>query len=133
MHIILRFICGIFSRISFLLGCKHCVYEAASFAASLTSWYLPNGKQTFTFVILYINIICITKWIFGASFQILHYSSAFALRQKHFKPWNFFKQTHVDFFTTKIWRHFSITSQLCLGPFLCDLAQTFTNTCTSVQ
>ena len=29
-----------------------------------------------------------------------------------FKPESTFKQTRVDFFTAKIWRHISITSQL---------------------
>ena len=60
MRIILRLICEILSRIavkiSFLWGHKHCVYAAASFAATDTSWYLRNDMQNCTFVILYMNI-----------------------------------------------------------------------------
>ena len=58
MYIILRWICEILSRIavkiSFLWGCKHGVYAIASFTASVTSWYLPNGLQNFTSFILFI-------------------------------------------------------------------------------
>ena len=75
MYIILRLICEILSRIiavkiSFLYSRKHGVYVAASFAANVTSWYLRNGMPNFTSFIFYINIICISRWLFGANFQI---------------------------------------------------------------
>ena len=33
--------------------------------------------------ILFINIICIARWLFEANFEILHCSIAFARRHKH--------------------------------------------------
>ena len=111
------------------------MYAATSFAASVTSWCWLNDIQNATSVILYmyINIIFIAKWLYGADFQILHCSGAFGRRQKTFKPENTFKQTHVNFFTAKIWHHFSITSQLRLGPFLRGAAQLASCVLTLVQ
>ena len=68
MYIILRLVCEHFSRIackkSFVGGPKHGVYAAASFSANVTSWCLCIDTQTFTSVILYMNIILIavTVW-----------------------------------------------------------------------
>ena len=54
MAIILRLICenlsSIAVKISFLWGCEHCVYAEASFAASVSSWYLRSDMQNFTSV-----------------------------------------------------------------------------------
>ena len=65
MYIILRLVCETFSRIavtiSFILGHKHGVYAAASFAANVTSWCSRNDKKNFTSVFLYINIIFIAQ------------------------------------------------------------------------
>ena len=65
MAIILRLICENLSciavKISFLWGCEHCVYAEALFTASVTSRYLHNDMQNFTSVILYMNIIYITR------------------------------------------------------------------------
>ena len=102
MHIILRLICESLRRIavkiSFLWCRKHCVYAAVSFAAVVTLWYLSNVMQNYTSVILYMNIICNTQWLFGANFEILDCSTNFTQRQKRFKQENTFKQTCVDFF-----------------------------------
>ena len=82
MHIILRLICEILSRISaklsFLRVHKYCVYAAASFVAIVTSCYLRNDNQNFSSVILYTNIICNAKWLLGANLEIVHCSDAFA-------------------------------------------------------
>ena len=116
MYITLRLICESLSRIdvkiSFLWCRKHWVYAAVSFVAIVTSRYLPNVMQNFTSVILYMNIICNAQWLFGAHLEILDCSADFTRRQKLLKQESTFKQTRVDFFTAKIWRHFSITSQL---------------------
>ena len=65
MSIILRLIRENLSckaaKINFLWGCEHCVKAEASFAASVTSRYLRNDMQNFTYVILYMNIIYITQ------------------------------------------------------------------------
>ena len=58
------------------------------------------------------NFIYIVQWLFGGNSEILHYSNVFARRQKHLNQRAYFKQTRVNVFTAKIWRHFSITSQL---------------------
>ena len=70
--------------------------------------------QNFTSVILYMNIICNAQWLVGAILEISDYSADLTWRQKRFtyKQESTFKQTRVDFFTAKIWRYFSITSQL---------------------
>ena len=129
MYINLRLICENLSRIAvkliFLWGCEHGVYATASFAANVTSWFLRNSMHSFPPVIFYVNVICIAQWLTGANIEILHYCSAFP-RHILFKPYNNFKQTGLNFFTTKIWSHFSITSQLRLGPFLHDAAQIMT-------
>ena len=99
IYIILRLICGILSKlavkINFLRACLHGVYAATSLAASVTSRCLSNDIQNATSVILYINIIFIAKWLYGAEFQILHCSVWTML--KTFKPENTFKQTRVKF------------------------------------
>ena len=68
MRILLRWICEIMNRIavkiSFLWGRKLYVYAAGSFAAIDTSWYLGNDMQTWTSVILYMNIKCISLGAF---------------------------------------------------------------------
>ena len=101
MNIVLRLICESLRRIavkiSFLWGHKHGVYAAASFATSVTSWYSHNGIQDFISVIVFMNIICIAQWPYGANFEILPYNGALARRHKHFKPERTFKQTRVDF------------------------------------
>ena len=116
MYIILRLVCENFSRIpvkiSFLWGPKYGIYAATSFSANVTSWCSRNNMQIFAAVILHMNIIFIAQWLFGGNSEILHCSNVFARRQKLCKPENIFKQTCVNFFTTKIWRHFPITSQL---------------------
>ena len=89
---------------------------------STVTWCSRNNTQICTSVILYMNIIFIAHWLFGGNSEILHCSDAFARRQKLCKPVSIFKQTCVNFFTAKILHHFSITSQLCLGPFLRDTA-----------
>ena len=65
MTIILRLICenlsSIAVKISFLWGLEHSVYAEDSFAASVTSRYLPNDMQHFTSVILYMNLIYIAQ------------------------------------------------------------------------
>ena len=65
MAIIKRLICENLSTIavktSFLWGREHGVYTEASFATSVTSRYLRNDMQNFTFVILYMNIIYIAQ------------------------------------------------------------------------
>ena len=90
MCIILRLICEILSGIAveirFLWNSKHGIYGAASFIAILTSWYLRMDMRTFTSVILKMNIICISQWLFETNFEILHCSGAFAWRYKHFNP-----------------------------------------------
>ena len=43
-------------KMSFLWGGKHGLYAAASFEASIMSWYLRNNLQNFTSDILYMNI-----------------------------------------------------------------------------
>ena len=52
MYIILAFICENFCKISvktsFLLGCEHGVYAAASLAESMTSCDLRNDMQIFS-------------------------------------------------------------------------------------
>ena len=101
MHIILRLICeilSIMSEISFLWGRKHGihVYAGASFAASVTSWYLCSDMQKFTSVILYMKIIFIAQWLLGADFEILHCYGALAQSHKLFKLESTFKQTCVD-------------------------------------
>ena len=87
-------------------------------ATNVTSLCSRNDSQMFTSVILYINIIFIAQWLFGGNSEILHDSDVVARHPKLWNPENFFKQIRVYLFTAKIWRHFSITSQLCLGPFL---------------
>ena len=74
--------------------------------------HLRKDTRKFTSVILYMNIICIEQWLFDANFEILHCSGAFARRYKHSNPECSFMQTCRLFFIAKIWRHFSITSQL---------------------
>ena len=59
MNIILRLICGFLGEKLWCL--KHGVYEAASFAGSVTSWCLQNDMQNFAFVILKMNNICIAQ------------------------------------------------------------------------
>ena len=90
MYVILRLICENLSRIavkiSFLWGREYDVYATASFAESATSWYLRNGMQNITPVILHMNIIWIVQWLSDANTEILHYSSAFAWRHIRFKP-----------------------------------------------
>ena len=65
VSLILRLICEILSKIavkiSFLWGCKLCVYAVSSFVATDTSWYLRNDMQNRTSVILYMNIKCIAQ------------------------------------------------------------------------
>ena len=106
-----------YQNISFLWGHEHDVYATASFAVSVTSWYLRNGMQTFIRVILYMNIICIVQWLSDANIDILHYSSAFAQHPIIFKPYSNFKQTCVIF----LQRKYDVISQLChsyvKGPF----------------
>ena len=58
------------------------------------------------------NITFIAQWLSGGNSEILHGSDVFARRHKLYKPESIFKQTRVNFFTAKIWRQFSITSQL---------------------
>ena len=71
MFIILRLICENLSvlatKLSFLLGRKHDEYAAAPLADS-------GRPATFNFIILYLNIICIAKWLIDANFEeMLHY------------------------------------------------------------
>ena len=120
MNIILRLVCENFSsiavKISFLLGPKHGVYAAASFSANVTSWYSHKDTQIFTSVILYMNIF-ITQWLFGGNSEILHCFNVFAGRRKLCKPESIFKQTHDNFYTAKIWRHFQLRHSYAKGPF----------------
>ena len=115
MCIILRFICEILSwiavEIRFLWDSKHGtgIYGAASFIAIVTSWYLHMDMRKFTSVILYMNIICVAKWLFEANFEILHCSGAFARNHKHCKPECSFMQTHVDYFLPQ---KYDVISQL---------------------
>ena len=44
------------------------------------------------------NIICIAKLLFGANFEILHYSCVFVRCQNLCKPESNFMQTGVDIF-----------------------------------
>ena len=117
MYISLILVCENFKRIpikiSFQWGAEQGVYAAASFSANVTSGCSHNYTQIFASVILYMNIIFIAKWLFGGNSEILHYSNVFARRQKLFKPESICKQISVNiFFIVKIWRHFSIMSQL---------------------
>ena len=64
----------------------------------MTSWCLRNDKQTFTFVILYLDIVFIPQWLFDGNSEILHYSDVFASRQNLCKPQSIFKQTRVNCF-----------------------------------
>ena len=118
MHITFRLICENFSRVtlnkSFLWGSKYGAYAASSVAASVTSWYLRNDRKNFTFVISYIKFVCmyIAQWLFGGNSDILQNSDVFAHRQKRCKQQSIFKQTRVDFFNEKIWRHLLMMSQL---------------------
>ena len=105
MAIILRLICENLScmavKISFLWGYKLCVYVEASFTTIVTSRYLRYDMQTFTSVILYMNIIyisIITQYLSGADFEILHCFGPFARRHKLFKPRKTSKQTRVEIF-----------------------------------
>ena len=65
MCIILRLVCEILSGIAVeirsLWDYKHGIYEAASFIAIFTSWYLRMDMRKFTSVILYMNITCIAQ------------------------------------------------------------------------
>ena len=71
-----------------------------------------NGHTHFYFrYLVYQNQIYRTVTVYGNS-EILHGSDVFARRRKLFKPESIFKQTRVNFFTPKIWRHFLISSQL---------------------
>ena len=102
MTIISRLICEKLSciavKISFLLGCEHCVHAEVSFAASVTSRYLRNDMQNFTSVILYVNIIYIAQYLSGTNFEILYCSGPIARRHKLFKTRNTSKQTRVEIF-----------------------------------
>ena len=102
MCIIFRLICEILSGIAveirFLGDSKHGVYGAASFIAIVRSWYLRKDIRKFTWIILYMNIICIAQWLFDDNSEILHCSGAFERRHKHCKPECSFMQTHVYFF-----------------------------------
>ena len=66
--------------------------------ANVTSWCSHNEMQTFTYVILYMNIICIAQWLFVGDSEILHFSDIFARHQKLCKPESIFKQSYVNFF-----------------------------------
>ena len=113
LELICEILSGIAFEIRFLWDSKHGVYGVSSFMAIVTSWYLRKDMRQLTSVILYMNITYVAQWLFDANFDILHSSGAFARRHKHCKPECSFMQTRVDyFFTAKIWRHFSITSQL---------------------
>ena len=73
--------------------------------------YLHNDMQNFTSHILYLNIICITQWLLGAHFEILHYSDMLhditdLLNQQALSS------KHVSIFLTMKIRHISIPSQL---------------------
>ena len=116
IYIIFRLICDILSRlavkISFLWSWKHrySVYATAPIVSSVTLWYLRNNMQNFTSVFfLYTSIICITQWPFGAN---LKFSILFRCIWMTSKNRKLFSSKHFDFLTVKIWRHFSITSQL---------------------
>ena len=105
MHIILRLVCEKLSwiavKISFLWGPKHGVYAASYFSAIVTSWYLHKDTQNYTSVILYMNIILLTQWLFSAYFDILHCSDVFPRRQKLCKPETIFMQTRVYFLASR--------------------------------
>ena len=74
--------------------------------------------QNCTSIILYLKIICVAQWVFGANFEILHCSDVFARCQKLQTGKNFQANTCGFYFLWK-WGHFSITSQLCYGPHTC--------------
>ena len=65
--------------------------------SNVTLWYLRNGMQKFTFVILYMNIRCIAYWLADANFEISHCSYSFARCHTQTLK-NIFKQTRVDFY-----------------------------------
>ena len=78
--------------------------------------YVTTYKMLLVIHVLYIDIICIAKWLYGASFQILHCSGVFA-RQELFKPENTFKQKRANL----LLRKYDVISQLhhsdTKGPF----------------
>ena len=118
MHIILKLINYILSRIavkiSFLWGRIH----TASFATINTSRYLPNDMQNWTSVTLYTNIIIMyCTMTFGNMFEMLHCYGAFARRQQLFKQESTFKQRHVDVLPRKYYvisqlRHINVKDPL---------------------
>ena len=57
-----------------------------------------TDMQNFTYFILYMNIICNAQRLFVDNFEILHCSSAFAQRQKHFKQERLLSSKHVSIF-----------------------------------
>ena len=109
LRLIFEILSGIAVEIRFLWDSKHGIYEAASFIAIVTSWYLRMDMRKFISVILYMNIICIASWLFEANLAILHCSDAFAQRHKHCKPECSFMQTGVDYFLP---RKYDVISQL---------------------
>ena len=78
----------------------------------MTSWCSRNDTQIVTAVILNMNIIFIGQWLYGDNSEIFHCSDVFARRQKLYKQENFSSKHMLAYFTAKIWRHLSITSQL---------------------
>ena len=123
--ILIRLVCENLSRISdkisFRWGSKHSVYAVASFSANVTSRYFRNDMQNITAVILYImNIIFIAQCLLVANYEFLHCSKGVLANINVVKEKAFSRKHVLTFFIAKIWRPFSITSQLRKGPFLRD-------------
>ena len=98
MYIILRLISEMLSTIaskrSFLWRRQDFVCVICS---KCTSWYLRNGMQQFTSVILYMNIIfSLSVRLWCAHFEILQCCRALARRHNLFKPESNFKKARVD-------------------------------------
>ena len=112
MYITLISICEILKRVAvkiiILLGSTHGVYAAASFTASVISWYWRNDLHIFTSYILYMNITCIAHCLSDGNSEISYCSCASVRRQILFKIQNTFKQTCVISFTAKRLRYLSI-------------------------
>ena len=123
MYIILRLVCEPLSwitvNISFLWGHKHGIYAASSFSANVKSWCSRNDTQIFTSVILYmyINIIFIAQWLFGANSEF-YTVPMFFHAVRNFLSQQAFSSKHVSiFFTAKIWRHSELRHSYAKGPF----------------
>ena len=108
-------VCENFSRIavqiSFLWCLKHGVYAAASFSAKVTSWCSHNDTQL---VLLFCrrtsylsHIDCFVVILKFYTVQVFLHAVRNFVNQKHFQA-----NMCQLFFIVKIWRHFSITSQL---------------------